>query len=64
MRIQELERVWKLLDGCCDALERLGLDEQGRELLEKHENRIDFSAIVGLKNDVEELMKSKRRNKR
>jgi hypothetical protein len=32
-------------------------------LLEAHENRIDFSSIVMLKNDVEELINSKSRKK-
>lgn len=60
MRKKDLERIWKQLDGCCEALERLG--EIG--MLEAHENRIDFSAIVILKNEVEELIIEKSRGKK
>lgn len=57
LRKPQLERIWKQLDGACEALERL--DEEG--LLEGHENRIDFSAIVNLKNEVEVLIEKKTR---
>lgn len=61
MRKKQLERVWKLLDGACEALEKLQYDDEGLQLLKDHENRIDFSAIVNLKNDVEELIEKKSR---
>lgn len=61
MKKYHLERIWKQLDGCCNALENLQYDDEGLELLKKHDNRIDFSAIVNLKNDVEELMEKKSR---
>jgi hypothetical protein len=63
MKKRELMRIWVLLDGACEALEKLMYDEQGQELLKNHENRIDFSAIVNLKNDVEELALKKSRKK-
>ena len=63
MKKPQLERIWKLLDGACEALEKLSYDEEGQKLLKGHENRIDFSAIVGLKNDVEELIETKSRKK-
>jgi hypothetical protein len=63
MRKNELEKIWKLLDGACDALERMTYDKETFKLLEAHENRRDFSSIVMLKNDVEELINSKSRKK-
>jgi hypothetical protein len=63
MKKPELLRMWKLLDGACEALERLSYDEEGQELLKNHENRIDFSAIVNLKNEVEDLAAKKSRKK-
>lgn len=64
MRKKELEKIWNLLDGACEALERMTHDNETFKLLEAHENRIDFSAIVNLKNDVEELMEKKSRKVR
>lgn len=64
MKKRDLEKIWKLLDGACDALERMGHDSETLKLLEAHENRIDFSAIVMLKNDVEELIEKKSRKAR
>lgn len=61
MRKKELEKIWKQLDGACEALERLSYDEKGNELLDNHENRIDVSAIVNLKNEVEEMIQAKTR---
>jgi hypothetical protein len=63
MRKNHLIKVWKQLDQALEALERLSYDDQGQELLNNHENRIDFSAIVNLKNDVEVLIESKTRSK-
>jgi hypothetical protein len=63
MKKSELMRIWKLLDGGCEALERLSHDEEGLNLLKEHENRIDFSAIVNLKNEIEELAFAKSRKK-
>jgi hypothetical protein len=58
MNKRELRKRWKQLDGCLEALERL--EEFG--MLEKHENLIDFSTIVNLKNEVEELIIQKTRS--
>ena len=63
MTKRELLKIWSLLDGACEALEKLSYDEEGRELLKDHENRIDFSAIVNLKNEVEVLAEMKSRKK-
>ena len=54
MKKAQLVKVWKQLDGMCEALERLeedGIDTQG----------IDFSTVVSLKNNVEELIEQKTR---
>ena len=54
MRKKQLERIWKQLDGMCEALEQLqenDIDTHG----------IDFSAVVLLKNDVEEMIEKKSR---
>lgn len=61
MKKSELMRIWKLLDGGCEALERLSYDKEGQKLLK--ENVIDFSAIVCLKNEIEELAFTKSRKK-
>ena len=63
MKKRELAKIWKLLDGACEALERMTHDKEAFKLLEAHERWIDFSAIVSLKNDVEELMEKKSRPK-
>ncbi|QJI52328.1 hypothetical protein [Psychrobacillus phage Perkons] len=55
MKKKELEKVWKQLDGMCEALERL--EEGGIE------TDIDFSAITGLKQTVEDLIEKKTRKK-
>lgn len=57
----QLTKVWKQLDGACEALERLFEYEEGRLLLD--DSRIDFSAIVSLKNEVEELIEKRSRKK-
>ena len=64
MKKRDLEKIWKLLDGACEALEKMTWDDETFKLLEPYENRIDFSAIVNLKNDVEELMEKKSRKVR
>jgi hypothetical protein len=61
MKKAQLERIWKQLDGCCEALEKLSHDTDGSALLHLHEKYIDFSAIVSLKNDVEEMIEKKSR---
>jgi hypothetical protein len=61
MKKRDLEKIWKLLDGACDALERMTYDEETLRLLKDYRNYIDFSAIVDLKNEVEELMEKKSR---
>lgn len=55
MRKIQLLRIWKQLDGACEALERL--EENGIE------TSIDFSAVVSLKNEVEEMIHAKSRKK-
>lgn len=55
MRKRELVKIWKQLDECLNALETL--DEIG--MLKVHENRIDPSAIINLKNEVEDLIRTK-----
>lgn len=64
MKKSELEKIWKLLDGACDALDRMTYDEETLELLKGYRNHIDFSAIVDLKNEVEEMMEKKSRKAR
>jgi len=64
MKKSELEKIWKLLDGACDALDRMTYDEETLQLLKEYRNYIDFSAIVDLKNEVEELMEKKSRKAR
>jgi hypothetical protein len=52
---KQLDKIWKQLDGANEALERL--EEYGVD------TNIDFSAVVGLKNRVEEMAQKKARNK-
>ncbi|MGG6449523.1 hypothetical protein [Pseudobacillus badius] len=56
MRKKDLEKVWRQLDGACEALERL-----------KENNidtgQVDFFAVVNLKNSVEEMIEQKTRKK-
>ena len=61
LRKSQLEKIWKQLDGACEALERLNEYEDGRKLLKEHEGYIDFSAVVSLKNDVEEMIEGRKR---
>ena len=54
MRKKELEKIWKQLDGACEAIEKL------------QENGIDtefviFSDVVSLKEKVEIMIESKTR---
>jgi hypothetical protein len=60
----QLGRIWKQLDGACEALELMGYYEDGQKLLDKYENRVDFSALVNMKNNVEDFMEKKSRKKR
>jgi hypothetical protein len=60
----QLLKIWKQLDGACEALEQMGHYEDGLKLLEKYENRIDFSALVMMKNNVEDFAEKKSRKKR
>ena len=53
LRKKQLEKIWKQLDGACEALERLA--ENGIE------TDIDFSAVVSLKTEVEEMIEKKSR---
>lgn len=52
---KQLERIWKQLDNATEALERL--EDNGIR------TGIDFSAVVSLKNDVEERIEKKARVK-
>lgn len=61
MKKSELVKIWKQLDNACEALEKLSHDLDGLALLHLHENRIDVSAINGLKNDIETLIDNKSR---
>lgn len=49
----QLQRIWKQLDGACEALERLAENDV--------ETSIDFTAVVSLKNEVEEMIDKKSR---
>jgi hypothetical protein len=60
---KQLEKIWKQLDGMCEALERLSEYDNGNKLLDDFENKIDFSSVVMLKNEVEELIEKKSRKK-
>jgi hypothetical protein len=60
----QLQRIWKQLDGACEALERMGHYDDGQKLLDKYDNRIDFSALVMMKNNVEDFIEKKSRTKR
>lgn len=51
----ELVKVWKQLDGALEAIERI---EEGTEL---NTSSVDSSAIVNLKNKVEDLIRQKER---
>jgi len=51
----QLQKIWKQLDNACEALERL--EENGVE------TGVDFSAVVSLKNKVEEVIEKKSRKK-
>lgn len=57
MRKKELEKIWKQLDGACEAIEKLENEEI--DVLNKY--RIDLSAIANLKSDIEEMIESKSR---
>lgn len=58
MTKKQLEKIWKQLDGCCEALERL--EEIGFDM---GRNNVDFSSIVSLKNRVEEEIEMRTRKK-
>jgi len=49
LNTDQLQVVWEQLDGACEALERL--QENGIST-----GMVDFSSVVALKNEVEELM--------
>jgi len=55
----QLVKVSKQLDGALEALELLFDYEEGRLLMDK--SKVDFSAIVGLRNKVEEMAEKKSR---
>jgi hypothetical protein len=59
MKKSQLTKVSKQLDGALEALELLFEYEEGRLVLDN--STIDFSAIVGLKNSVDELIEKKSR---
>lgn len=58
-----LERVWENLDNACGSLENAFFDiasmvEMPEEIKKGYEG-IDFSAIVNLKNEIEEMIEEK-----
>ena len=57
MNKKQLVKAWKQLDGALEAIERL--EEAGIV-----NPLVDFSALVALKNDVEERIEKKTRTKR
>jgi hypothetical protein len=57
----QLVKVSKQLDGALEALDLLFQYEGGAKLMD--DSKIDFSAIVGLKNRVDELAEKKSRKK-
>jgi hypothetical protein len=59
LKKSQLTKASKQLDGALEALELLFEYEEGRSLLDG--SKIDFSAIVGLKNSVDELIEKKSR---
>ena len=59
LKKSQLTKISKQLDGALEALELLFEYEEGRLLLD--DSKIDFSAIVGLKNNVDELSEKKTR---
>ena len=58
----QLVKVSKQLDGALEALDLLFQYQEGAKLMD--DSRIDFSAIVGLRNKVEEMAEKKSRKKR
>lgn len=52
----QLEKIWKQLDGALEAIERL--QENEIDTLS-----VDFSEIVSLKNNVEEMINARSRTK-
>ena len=59
LKKSQLTKISKQLDGALEALELLFEYEEGRLLID--DSKIDFSAIVGLKNNVDELSEKKTR---
>ena len=57
MNKPELMIIWKQLDNPCEAIEKLFETEDVRIMLD--DSKIDFSAIVSLKNEVEEMIHKK-----
>ena len=58
----QLVKVSKQLDGALEALDLLFQYQEGAKLMD--DSKIDFSAIVGLRNKVEEMAEKKSRKKR
>jgi hypothetical protein len=56
MKKRDLEKIWRQLDGACEALEKL--EENGIDT-----GNVDFSAVVSLKEKIEELIEQKTRKK-
>ena len=54
MRKRELEKIWRYLDKACESMEKLEQNEVDLGM-------VDFSAVVSLKNRVEELIEQKTR---
>jgi len=57
MRKAQLVKIWKQLDGMNEALELL--QENDVDIY-----NIDFSAVVALKNDVEDMIQKKTRKQK
>jgi hypothetical protein len=60
---KNLRNLWELLDNASgnlyEAMHQISVMTGTEGIKEKHENRIDISAIDGLKDDVEKLMNDK-----
>lgn len=60
---KNLKTVWALLDEASgnvyEAMHQLNSMTGTDELIDRHSNRIDVSAIDGLKDDIEKLLEEK-----
>lgn len=62
--VKNLQLVWKQLDDSCGALENalfnIAMMVDMPDELKKTADEIDFSALVSLKNEVEDLIEAKK----